>query len=87
MPEGGVGKLALPDGRDRHLRQRQLTQIVVTKRGTQWVANERRGNYSLLAADDELRRDPAAQQTSRHSLRRQPGLEWQAVRYSTEHRR
>lgn len=48
------------------LRQRELTQIVVTKRNSQWVASERRGDYSLLAADDELRRPTATEIPSRN---------------------
>ncbi len=43
------------------MRQRELTQIVVTKRDARWTASERRGDYSLLAADDDLRRPTAAE--------------------------
>jgi hypothetical protein len=35
-------------------------EIVVTRRDAQWVASERRGDYSLLSAADELRRPNAA---------------------------
>lgn len=38
------------------MRQRELTQIVVTRSGPHWIARERRSDYALLAADDELRR-------------------------------
>lgn len=38
------------------MRQRELTRIVLSRQGQQWIASERRDDYSLLAADDELRR-------------------------------
>jgi hypothetical protein len=43
------------------MRQRELTQIALTKRDTTWVASERRGDYSLLAAEDELRQPASAE--------------------------
>lgn len=43
------------------MRQRQLTQVALNKRDTTWFASEQRGDYSLLAAEDELRRPASAE--------------------------
>lgn len=50
------------------IRQRELTKIVMTRSGTQWIAREERGDHSLLTADDELRR-PAPEEVPLRSKR------------------
>ena len=43
------------------LHDKQLSQIILTKRETQWAGRENRGENSVLTAEDELRR-PAAEE-------------------------
>lgn len=48
------------------LRQQELTVINLTRRDARWVASEQRGDYSLLAAEDELRRPVSAEIPARN---------------------